>query len=132
MYLVDTSVWIDAQQPAPRAKGQLLKELAAKQAVFGLTPIVLQEILQGVRDRFQFKKTQDRLAAQRYWYPKDALQVHIDAAQLYARCRWKGFTPRSSNDCLIACIAVEHGLILLHDDSDFEKISMVEPRLRLA
>jgi predicted nucleic acid-binding protein len=41
------------------------------------------------------------------------------------------FTPRSPHDCLIACIAIEHGTPLLHDDKDFEAIARVEPRLLL-
>jgi len=132
MFLVDTSVWIDAQQPTPRSKGRRLQELATTGAVFGLTPMVLQEILQGVRDEIQFRKTRERFAAQRYYHPADPLQAHVNAARLYAQCRWKGFTPRSSNDCLLACIAIEHDLILLHDDSDFEQMARVEPLLKLA
>jgi hypothetical protein len=132
MYLVDTSVWIDAQQPQPRSKGRFLRELAAQGAVFGLTPLVLQEILQGVRDQTQFRKTLERFASQRYYHPIDPLQTYIDAASLYANCRWRGLTPRSSADCTIACIAIEHGLTLLQADTDFEKIAKIEPRLKLA
>jgi predicted nucleic acid-binding protein len=34
--------------------------------------------------------------------------MHIPAAQLYQDCRKTGKTPRSSNDCLIAQIAIEN------------------------
>jgi predicted nucleic acid-binding protein len=50
---------------------------------------------------------------------------------MYQSCRRAGKTPRSSNDCLIARIAVEHSLLLLHDDRDFETIAAVTPDLRL-
>jgi len=47
-------------------------------------------------------------------------------------CRRAGITIRSSIDCLIARVAIEHGLMLLHDDRDFERISKVVPDLTLA
>jgi predicted nucleic acid-binding protein len=37
---------------------------------------------------------------------------------------------RSTIDCLIAQIAVEHGLLLLHDDRDFAHMQTVESNLR--
>jgi hypothetical protein len=50
---------------------------------------------------------------------------------MYLLCRRAGKTPRSSNDCLIARIAVEHALVLLHDDRGFEAIAAVVADLRL-
>jgi predicted nucleic acid-binding protein len=47
------------------------------------------------------------------------------------RCRERGFTPRSPHDCLVARVAVEHGVRLLHEDRDFELIAVVERRLKL-
>ena len=132
MYLVDTSVWIDAQRRTPGPKGLLLRELAARQAIFGLAPVILQEILQGCRDADSLARTRHRLGLERCYLPVDPVKTCAEAGALYARCRWAGQTPRSSNDCLIAQIAIEYGLTLLHDDPDFERIAAVEPRLKLA
>lgn len=132
MYLVDTSVWIDAQRPRPGKKGRLLRELAHKGATFGFAPVIFQEILQGTRDAESLERTRHRLALERCYVPRDPVQSYIAAGTLYARCRWRGVTPRSSNDCLIAQLAIEHDLTLLHDDADFEKIAKVERRLKLA
>ena len=33
----------------------------------------------------------------------------------------------SSVDCLIAQIAIEHGLYLLHNDSDYDRIAQISP-----
>jgi predicted nucleic acid-binding protein len=109
-----------------------LRDLTAVGSVFGLAPIILQEILQGTRDAASFEKTSYRLGLERCFFPQDPMQTYMEAGCLYARCRWQGITPRSGNDCLIARLAIEHDLILLHDDTDFEKIARVEPRLRLA
>jgi predicted nucleic acid-binding protein len=53
------------------------------------------------------------------------------SARLFLACRSAGRTPRSSNDCLIARIAIEHELVLLHSDRDFEAIAHVEPKLKV-
>jgi hypothetical protein len=51
---------------------------------------------------------------------------------MYFDCRRAGVTIRSATDCLIARIAIEHGLLLLHDDRDFDKMAEVVPDLTLA
>ncbi len=51
---------------------------------------------------------------------------------MYFNCRRAGITIRSATDCLIARIAIEHELILLHDDRDFESMAEVVPELELA
>jgi len=56
----------------------------------------------------------------------------VEAARIYGACRAAGVTIRSSVDCLIARIAIEHDLALLHDDRDFEDIARVVSELRLA
>jgi predicted nucleic acid-binding protein len=53
--------------------------------------------------------------------------AHLRGARLYARCRRAGFTPRSGNDCLIACCAIAAGEPLLHEDRDFRSIAELEP-----
>ena len=53
------------------------------------------------------------------------------AARLYFDCRRAGVTLRSSVDCTIAQIALEHGAALLHNDRDFERIAKIVPQLKL-
>ncbi|MBU6417651.1 MAG: hypothetical protein KJS83_10840, partial [Xanthomonadaceae bacterium] len=58
-------------------------------------------------------------------------RLHEAAAKLYARCRWAGITPRNGHDCVIAQTAIEHEVMLLASDRDFDAIASVEPRLHL-
>ena len=58
-------------------------------------------------------------------------ESYSKAANIYFQCRKKGVTVRSSIDCLIVQIAIEHGLKLLHNDKDFEKISTVIKKIEL-
>ena len=41
-------------------------------------------------------------------------------------------TTRSAINCLIARVAIEHALVLLHDDRDFENMAGAVPELTLA
>ena len=49
--------------------------------------------------------------------------TYIHAVDIYRECRKKGFTIRKTIDCLIAAIAIENNLALLHNDRDFSNIA---------
>ncbi|CAK0739122.1 hypothetical protein CCP3SC1_1120008 [Gammaproteobacteria bacterium] len=91
----------------------------------GLSTIILQEILQGTADERYFAKYLEYFEALPIYLPKNPIQSAINAARLYFDCRRRGITIRSSNDCLIALTTVEHDLILLHSDADFQRIASV-------
>ena len=71
------------------------------------------------------------MRAQTVLYPRHGLRTYEAAADLYRRCRAVGITVRSTIDCLIARIALEHNATLLHRDRDYERIAQIEPRLKL-
>ena len=54
-------------------------------------------------------------------------QAHRQAARIYFECRRRGVTVRSTIDCLIAQLVIDHAGILLHEDDDFERIREVRP-----
>jgi len=97
----------------------------------GIAPMILQEILQGADSEARFERWRTYFADLFCYIPADVEASHVEAARLYHRCRRAGKTPRSSNDCVIARIAVEFGLVLIHNDRDFEVIADVEPALHL-
>ena len=131
MYLVDTSVWVDYLRGNATPQARTLKELLPGEQIVGVAPIILQEVLQGADSQQRFERWRRFFGDLCCYSPRDAVNSHIEAAQMYQLCRRAGKTPRSSNDCLIARIAVEHGLVLLHDDRDFEAIAAVIPDLLL-
>jgi predicted nucleic acid-binding protein len=131
MYLVDTSVWVDYLRGRTTARVRTLRELLAGEDIVGVAPIILQEVLQGADSDQRFEKWRKYFAGLCCYVPAEPIASHIAAARLYQSCRRAGKTPRSSNDCLIARIAIEHALILLHDDRDFEAIARAVPGLRL-
>jgi predicted nucleic acid-binding protein len=63
--------------------------------------------------------------------PAHPIETYAAAAELYLTCRRIGVTPRSPHDCLVARIATEHSVALLHDDREFEALANVEKGLKL-
>lgn len=96
-----------------------------------VAPVIVQEILQGASSPDSLARLRTHFLALPLLEPRSNGHTHANAGELYARCRWAGTTPRSPHDCLIAQLAVEHGVALLHDDRDFEAIARVEKRLQL-
>lgn len=127
MILVDTSVWIEWLRSADGRPARLLDRLLDEEDL-ALAPVVLQELLQGARGPRELAALRAHFAALPV-LPASAT-TYAEAGALYARCRWRGFTPRSPHDCLIAQIAIEHKVPLLHDDRDFVAIRRIEPRLK--
>ncbi len=132
MFLVDTSVWINYFRENENPATLYLANLLDENLPFGITSIIYQEILQGAATEKDLNTLTDYFSTQHFFNPKDDLASYQKAAKLYFNCRKKGITIRSSIDCLIAQIAIEHKLILLHNDRDYVQISRVAPALKLA
>ncbi|HTV79776.1 MAG TPA: PIN domain-containing protein [Steroidobacteraceae bacterium] len=92
---------------------------------------ILQEVLQGADSSVRFTRWERVLGQLPMLVEQDARSTARNAANLYARCRWSGVTPRSANDCLIAVAAIGAAMPILHRDRDFIAIAKVEPKLSL-
>lgn len=129
--IVDSSVWIAHLRGTNSLAARRLASALTKRELIGLPDIVLMEVLRGARDATNFLRLERAFLTLPRFIPADPRQLARNAAHLYARCRWAGFTPRSGNDCLIACCAIEAGQPLLHEDRDFRSIAGIEPGLVL-
>lgn len=125
MYLVDTSVWIDYLQQRESEGGTRFAEALERGVPFGITGVIYQEVLQGAASEADFEKLSEYLGTQRFYHPRDPVESYQRAAGLYFRCRRAGVTIRSTVDCLIAQVSIEHDLLLLHSDKDYERMSNV-------
>jgi predicted nucleic acid-binding protein len=131
VFLVDTSVWIDFLRAVDHPSVAKLDEILAQGAHFGITSMIYQEILQGTDSDVSFTRLERYLGSQRFYHPRHPLRSHVDAARLFFRCRRAGVTIRSAVDCLIAQVAIEHGLELLHNDRDFTLMAEAIPELKI-
>lgn len=118
MILVDTSVWIDFLRGKDSKHRYLLRRLIEKEEDICLTEIILTEILQGIKDDALYETTKEYLLEFPMIKPKGT-ETYIKAAEIFRKCRKQGMTIRKTIDCIIAAIAQENNLALLHNDSDF-------------
>jgi hypothetical protein len=132
VYLVDTSAWLDYLKGITSPVVTKLTEVMDRQVAFGITGVIYQEILQGAETEKDFALLEEYFGTQRFFHPRDPVETHRNAAALYARCRRRGVTPRSTVDCLIAQVAIEHELQLLHSDRDFLAMARVIHELKIA
>ena len=118
MILVDTSVWIDllGNTPKHRVSREGLLELAT------CSPVI-QEVLQGVKDDLAHQKLKEAMLALPRFGDPLSLDLFLEAHEIYRSARRRGITVRSSFDCLIAAIAIQHSLEVWHQDRDFEAIA---------
>ena len=119
MILVDTSVLIDLFKGNDNDAVRDFREIIQQQVPFGISSVIYQEVLQGARTRKEYDFLNEYLSTQRFFNPKDHLTSYAGAAEIYYNCRKNGVTIRSTIDCLIAQIALEHKLLLLHNDKNF-------------
>jgi predicted nucleic acid-binding protein len=120
MVLVDTSVWIDFLRGSASEQADALERLMLDRADICICGVIVTEILQGIRVAAQFRKINELLDAA-VFLPMTR-DTYIDAAKLYRKLRKKGFTVRKPIDCMIAAVALEHDVPLLHKDKDFQPL----------
>ena len=118
MILVDTSIWIELLNGKLGTK--IPPEGLARFVTCG--PIV-QEVLQGLRETVWAEPFRHAFLAIPLLSDPLPLGVFLDAAEIYHQGRRKGYTIRSSGDCLIAAIAIENRVPVWHRDRDFTLIA---------
>lgn len=120
MVLVDTSIWIDFfQAPESRTATELVSLIKNHNRV-ALCGIVLQEVLQGIRDRKSFELTREHLL--KFPFIEANRETWIMAASLYRELRAKGIT-LPPVDVTIAAIALRNNLTLFSRDNHFEALA---------
>ena len=114
MILVDSSVLIDFFKGTDNSSTKKLVDIIERHIPFGITSLIYQEVLQGAKTVTEFKLLQEYLSTQTFYHPAEIIESYEQSAKIFFKLRIKGVTVRSSIDCLIAQIAKEHNLFLLH------------------
>lgn len=118
MVIVDTTVWIDYLRGVHNKETDYFDREVGRQR-FGLTDLILCEILQGLGDEKSFTRVLYGLHDFELFETGGAA-LAIEAARNFRRLRRHGHTVRKTIDCLIATFCLEHGHSLLHRDRDFD------------
>lgn len=117
MILVDTSVWIDYFNGVENPHTDLL-DLSIVEGAVAIGDLIFLEILQGIRNDKDYRKTQQSLLALEQ-YEMLGKAMTITCADNYRALRKKGITIRKTADVIIATFCIENRLPLLFLDRDF-------------
>lgn len=118
MILVDSSVWIDYFNGIPTWQTDLLDSYLSNVPVI-IGDLILTEVLQGFISNKDYRTAKNFLSALPF-RQIGGYSVAVQSAQNYRRLRKSGVTVRKTIDIIIATFCVIEGLILLHDDRDFD------------
>ena len=123
MILVDTSVLIDYFKGEENISVKKFHQVLESNIPFGINHLIYMEVLQGSQTDKDFNLLKKYLITQTFYELKNGRESYAEAARMYLKLRKKGVTVKSTIDCLIARIAVENELFLLHNDADFDRIA---------
>ena len=124
-YVVDSSVWIDFFNKKSSKNIEKVIELmyapTVKNSII-IVPVILQEILQGIRDDKQYELVSVIIHGFEF-IEFDPYEYAVKAADLFRELQKKGITIRKANDCLIAAFCIDLNISLIHNDRDFDNIA---------
>lgn len=124
MILVDTSVWVEFLRDTGSVQCNRVTQLIEVDAPMATTDVVIMELLAGsasAERRRQVWALLNRCAM----LPVRPLFDYEIAAHLYLRCRADGFTPGSTNDLLVAAVAIGRDVPVLAADTEFAHVARV-------
>ena len=122
MNLVDTSGWVEYLRRTGSLVNVRVRELLTDPDGAFVTDVVVAEVLMGARDEAHAGQLR-RMLNRCTFVPTRPLSDFEEAAAIYRTCRRGGHTPRSLADCLVAAVAIDRGLALLHADRDFDQMA---------
>ncbi len=130
MILVDTSVLIDYFKGIENPAVKILDSILENKIPYGINDFIYQELLQGSKTENEFQTQKEYLETLQFYYLQFGKESYEKAAYLNFKCRRSGITIRSTIDLVIAEVAIENNLFLLHNDKDFENMAKVIPELK--
>ena len=118
MVIVDTSAWIEYfQDGLPRVANKV--DLCLEKDLVGIGDLVYSEVIQGIRSARERREVSGLLLSLPH-FDMVGFSIAEESASNYRLLRSKGVTIRKTIDVLIGTFCAEHGLQLIHHDSDFD------------
>lgn len=120
--ILDSTVLIDVlRDRTGKLRRKLDETLEGKPYV--LTRWTQLELLRGAADDRQWRALEEHLVGEAYIESTE--ETWRGAARILYELKRKGKSVRSSVDCCIAQLAIEHDMTVLHNDRDFDVIATV-------
>ena len=121
MLLVDTTVWVDFFSSREQPHVRLLEDAVLQDEDMCVCGVILAEVLQGIREDRDYRRIRHHFRS--LIFLPMTLETYISSADIYRQLRQKGITIRNAVGCMIAAVAIEHRVPLLHNDRDFDSIA---------
>ena len=123
MVIIDTTVWIDYLRGiVTKETSWFERELMSQR--FGLTDLILCEVLQGVADEAIARQVLRQLSLFQI-YDTGGEDLAVATARNFRMLRQRGRTVRKTIDGLIATFCLRQGFALLHCDRDYNHFESV-------
>ena len=123
MVIIDTTVWIDYLRGiVTKETSWFERELTSQR--FGLTDLILCEVLQGVADEAIARQVLRQLSLFQI-YDTGGEDLAVATARNVRMLRQRGRTVRKTIDGLIATFCLRQGFSLLHCDRDYNHFEVV-------
>jgi len=119
--LIDTTVWIDFFRGTDTPEVLELQRLIDASEDVCICGVILTEVLQGIREDTDHAAASAAFEA--FLFLPMTQRSFTRAADIYRTLRRRGVTIRNAMDCMIASVAIEHDVPLLHNDRDFNTIA---------
>lgn len=117
MTIVDTTVWIDFFRGKNTPETEILQHMLNAGEDICICGVILTEVLQGIREDADHTEVASCFEA--FLFLPMHHRTFVNAAHLYRTLRRRGITIRNAVDCMVAAVAIEHDIPLLHHDRDF-------------
>ena len=121
MVIVDTSAWIEYLGGGVPAIVDKV-DLCLGQDLVGIGDLIYCEVMQGIRSPRE-RRTVSTLLLSLPQFEMVGFSLADKSAANYRLLRSRGITVRKTIDVMIGTFCAEHGLQLLHNDSDFDLFS---------
>ena len=131
MIIVDTSILIGYFKGNEEPPYNKMDYIIDNDIPYGIDNHIYLELLQGARDKSEYTILEEYLNTLPFYELQYGKQSYENAALMNIKCRENGITIRSTIDLIIAEIAIENNLYILHDDSDFTYMAKVIKELKI-
>lgn len=121
---MDSSAWIGLLRNEQTPVTQYLERAIHVDAPLVVAGVAVTELLRGCSSEPEADKLRSALLAWPHVEPTFPTTYEA-AAGLYRAARRQGLTVRSTIDCLLAAMALENGLTILHSDRDFDALARI-------
>ena len=123
MVIVDNTALVDYLRGLRNAETEYFdRELGRLR--FGLTDLILCEVLQGIRDERAFTRVLHELRRFEV-FDTGGQELAMAAARNFLSLRQRGRTVRKTIDCLIATFCLRDAHSLLHRDRDLDHFEQI-------